>query len=269
MSKQHLRNIVLGFFICILLGPIFALQDGNNSINSDLSALIQKINDKLSEGKLTKKDLAKEILEFDKLFVKYKNQKSEDAAEILLWKGKLFLDVLRDEETAHQAFLQLKKEYPSSDSAAEVEALLISLNLRVGAEFPDFQAEDTDGKSLSLDQFKNKIVLIDFWATWCPPCVDEMPTIVKTYKKYHAQGFEIIGINLDYDENKFSRFMEDNGMTWRQYFDGKGGQNKLARKYSIDSIPATFLVGTDGKIIAKNLRGSSLEEAVRKALAKL
>lgn len=269
MSKQHLRNIVLGFFICILLGPIFALQDGNNSINSDLSALIQKINDKLSEGKLTKKDLAKEILEFDKLFVKYKNQKSEDAAEILLWKGKLFLDVLRDEETAHQAFLQLKKEYPSSDSAAEVEALLISLNLRVGAEFPDFQAEDTDGKSLSLDQFKNKIVLIDFWATWCPPCVDEIPNIVKTYKKYHDKGFEIIGISLDQNENKFLRFIKNNDMTWRHYFDGKRGQNELARKYSIDSIPSTFLIDANGKIIAKNLRGSSLEEAVKKALAKL
>ncbi len=269
MSKQHLRNIVLGIFISSLLGPIFAVQDGNNSIHSDLSSLIQKINNKLSEGKVTKKDLAEEILEFDKLILKYKNQKSDVVAEILLWKGKLFQDVLRDEETAHQAFLQLKKEYPASDSAAEAETLLFSLKLRVGAEFPDFKAKDIDGKSLSLDQFKNKIVLLDFWATWCPPCVDEMPTIVKTYKKYHARGFEIIGINLDYDENKFLRFMEDNGMTWQQYFDGKGGQNKLARKYSIDSIPATFLVGTDGKIIAKNLRGSSLEEAVKKAVDKL
>ncbi len=67
MSKQHLRNIVLGFFICSLLGPTFALQDGNNSINSDLSALIQKINDKINDGKLTRKDLAEEILESDKL----------------------------------------------------------------------------------------------------------------------------------------------------------------------------------------------------------
>jgi len=196
-------------------------------------------------------------------------QKTDDVAEILLWKGKLFQDVLKDEEAAHKTFLRLKKEYPSTDSAAEAETLLISLNLRVGVEFPDFLVKDINGNSLSLDRFKDRIVLIDFWATWCPPCVDEMPTIVKTYTKYHDRGFEIIGINLDYDENKFLRFMKDNGMTWSQYFDGKGGQNKLAQKYSIDSIPATFLVGKDGKIIAKNLRGSALEEAVKEAVAKL
>lgn len=267
MSKQHLRNIILGFSICIFLGPIFAVQDGNNSLKSELSTLIQKINGKLSEGKLTKKDLAEEILEFDKLYVKYK--KSDDASEILLWKGKLFQEVLKDEETALQTFLQLKKEYPFSDSAAEAETLLFSLKLRVGAEFPDFQAKDINGKFLSLDQFKNKIVLIDFWATWCPPCVEEMPNIVKTYKKYHDQGFEIIGISLDQNENRFLKFIKDNGMTWRQYFDGKRGQNELAIKYSVDSIPTTYLLDANGKIIAKNLRGSALEEAIKEAVAKL
>ena len=134
----------------------------------------------------------------------------------------------------------------------------------------DFVLKDLEGNTMRLSEtYEDQVVLIDFWATWCPPCVDEMPTIVKTYKKYHDQGFEIIGINLDYDESKFLRFMEDNGMTWRQYFDAKGGQNELARKYSIDSIPATFLLGKDGKIIAKNLRGSALEEAVKEAVAKL
>jgi len=269
VSNKVIRNILLSFFVCLFLGSVFALQDTNNSVNEDLSALIQKINSKLSEGKLTKKDLAEEILEFDKLLVKYKNQKSDDAAEILLWKGKLFQEVLRDEETAHKTFLQLKKEYPSSDSAAEAETLLISLKLRVGVEFPDFQAKDIYGKPLSLSQFKNKVVLIDFWATWCPPCVDEMPNIVKTYKKYQDKGFEIIGISLDQNENNFLKFMKDNGMTWRQHFDGKGGQNELAHKYSIDSIPTTFLIDANGKIIAKNLRGSALEEAVKEAVAKL
>ena len=269
MSKKVFRLIVLAFFAGSLFSVVVALQNGNNSVQSDLSALLQKINDKLSKGDQTKETLAQEIKEFDQLIFKYKKLKTDDVAKILLWKGKLFQDVFRDEQTAHKIFLQLKNEYPSADSAAEAEALLISLNLRVGVEFPDFLVKDIDGKSLSLGQFKNKVVLIDFWATWCPPCVDEMPTIVKTYKKYHDQGFEIIGISLDQNENKLLRFMKDNGMTWRQYFDGKGRQNELARKYSIDSIPATFLVGTDGKIIAKNLRGSALEEAVKEAVAKL
>ena len=176
-------------------------------------------------------------MEFDKLLVKYKNRKSDDVAEILLWKGKLFQEVLKDEETAQKTFLQLKKEYPSSDFAAEADAFLISLKLRVGVEFP--------------------------------PCVDEMSNIVKAYKKYHDRGFEIIGISLDQNKNKFLKFIEDNGMTWRQYYDGKGGQNKLARRYSIDSIPSTFLIDANGKIIAKNLRGSALEEAIKEAVTKL
>jgi peroxiredoxin len=96
-----------------------------------------------------------------------------------------------------------------------------------------------------------------------------MPYIVKTYKKYHDKGFEIIGISLDQNENRFLKFIKDNGMTWRQYFDGKRGQNGLARKYSVDSIPTTFLIDANGKIIAKNLRGSALEEAVKEAVAKL
>lgn len=267
MSKKVLQNILLSFFICLFLCPVFALQDSNNSANKDLSALIEKINNKLSDGKLSKKDLAEEILEFDTLYAKHK--KSDNAAEILLWKGKLFHEVLKDEETAHQAFLQLKKEYPASDSAAEAEAFLLSLRLRIGVEFPDFQVEDINGKSLSLDQFKNKVVLIDFWATWCPPCIDEMPNIVKTYEMYHDQGFEIIGISLDQNKNKFLRFIEENNMTWRQYYDGKRGQNSLAQKYSVDSIPSTFLLDANGKIIAKNLRGSALEEAIKEAVAKL
>ncbi|MFC2161039.1 redoxin family protein [Acidobacteriota bacterium] len=267
MTKNVLQNILLVFVVCLFLGSVFATQGSNNSGNNELSALIQKINGKLGEGKLTKKDLAEDILEFDKLYIKYRD--SEDAAEILLWKGKLFQDVLGDEETAHKTFLQIQNEYPTSDYAAEAASLLISLNLRVGADFPNFQVEDIEGKLLSLDQFKEKVVLIDFWATWCPPCVEEMPNIIKTYKMYHDKGFEIIGISLDQNKNRFQKFIKDNNMTWRQYYDGKGGQNELAQKYSIDSIPSTFLLDAKGKIIAKNLRGSALEEAIKEAVSRL
>ncbi len=269
MSKKVFRIIPLFFVFFLFFGSVFAMQDLNNLVREDLSTLIEKINDKISDGKLTKQDLAEEILEFDKLYSKYKNLNSEDAAEILLWKGKLFLEVLRDEETAYKAFLQLKNDFPSSDFVAEADALLVSLKLKAGAEFPDFSVNDITGKSLSLDQFKNKVVLIDFWATWCPPCVEEMPNIVETYKKYHDMGFEIIGISLDQNEKRFLRFIEDNDMTWRQFYDGNGGNNELARRYSIDSIPSTFLLDANGKIIAKNLRGAALENAIKEAVSKL
>ena len=92
--------------------------------------------------------------------------------------------------------------------------------------------------------------------------------MVATYAKYHDQGFEIIGISLDQDRDKLVSFIKDNNMTWPQYFDGLGWQNKVAVKYSIESIPATVLIDAKGNIIDHDLRGDALTQAVAKALAK-
>lgn len=259
---------LIGLVVFSLLGTAFALQDRTDSVQDELVVLIKKINSKLNQGKQTKEDLAEEIKEFDTLYKKYKDQKTSEAAMILMMKGRLFQEVFGDEETALQAFLLLKKDFPGTDTAEEAEARILSLQFRMGVEFPDFEADDIDGKPLSISQFKNKVILVDFWASWCGPCVAEMPHVVAAYKKHHDQGFEIIGISLDNSREDFMNFMKKNGMTWRQYFDGKGWQNELARKYAVNSIPATFLLGPDGKIIGKNLRGSALEEAVTEALDK-
>ena len=109
--------------------------------------------------------------------------------------------------------------------------------------------------------------MIDFWATWCGPCVAEMPNVIQTYQKYHAQGFEIIGVSLDTDREKFLAFTGKMDMAWPQFFDGQGWDNKLAVKYGIMSIPASYLLDGTGKIIARDLRGKKLEQAVAKALA--
>lgn len=138
--------------------------------------------------------------------------------------------------------------------------------LAVGSPFPDFSETDLDGKPISVGNFKGKVVLVDFWATWCGPCVGELPNVLKAYEKYHGKGFEIVGVSLDSDKDKLTTFLKAKNMTWQQFFDGKGWKNKVAEKYQVHSIPATYLVDKDGKLIASNLRGDALETALAKVL---
>jgi peroxiredoxin len=159
-----------------------------------------------------------------------------------------------------------KEAKASAEILAAINAEVMKASLGVGKTFPDFKVKDLEGKELTLSSHKGKVVLIDFWATWCGPCMQETPNVIAAYKSYHSKGFEIIGISFDKDEAALKRVMKNKGMTWRQYFDGKGWSNKLGKKYGISSIPATFLIGKDGKIIAKNLHGKALGEAIAKAL---
>jgi thiol-disulfide isomerase/thioredoxin len=111
-----------------------------------------------------------------------------------------------------------------------------------------------DGSKVDLATLRGKVVLIDFWATWCPPCRGEVPNVVAAYQKYHDQGFEVVGISLDQDKDKLLAFTKQNGMVWPQYFDGKGWENSVSSKFGIDSIPAMWLVGKDGKVVTTNGR---------------
>jgi len=179
------------------------------------------------------------------------------------------------EETVESSAFEAPKDYqdmaqPGAALAApqkESPGAKIQAGLAVGTQFPDFNEKDLAGKSLSISNYKGKVVLIDFWATWCGPCVGELPNVLKTYQKYHGKGLEIIGVSLDQDQAKLASFIQQKGVTWQQFFDGQGWHNKLAVKYGIESIPATFLLDGQGKIIAKDLRGEALDQAVGAALA--
>jgi peroxiredoxin len=264
--------------LSMLAGPRLAYA-ADSDAQTELKALVEKVTTKLKANKKAEADLADELKEFDSLVAKHQDEKTDDVAQILYMKAMLYLQVLDNTEKGIQVVEQIKKDFPDTKPGKNADELIKSIKqqeeskkvqraLVEGSKFPDFEEKDLAGNPLSVAQFKGKVLLIDFWATWCGPCVAELPNVLKAYEKHHSEGFEILGISLDKDEQKLKDFMKSKNMTWVQYFDGKGWQSKLAGKYGVNSIPATYLLDGEGKIIAKNLRGEALEEALVKALAK-
>lgn len=129
----------------------------------------------------------------------------------------------------------------------------------IGQPALDFQVVDLKGKPLSLAKYRGQVVLLDFWATWCGPCIVEMPNVKQTYEKYKNRKFQIIGISLDRGRAPLEDYIEKEGITWPNYYDN-GGQ--IANMYQVRAIPSTFLIDADGIIRETNLRGSALENAV-------
>jgi thiol-disulfide isomerase/thioredoxin len=130
----------------------------------------------------------------------------------------------------------------------------------------DIQYTALDGRQVDLAKMKGKVVLIDFWATWCGPCVGEVPNVKAAYEKLHGQGFEIVGISFDESKDKLADFVQDKGLAWPQYFDGKGWGNKFGQEFGINSIPSMWLIDKHGNLCDQNARGA-LEEKVSKLLA--
>ena len=139
--------------------------------------------------------------------------------------------------------------------------------LAVGAEPLAFTVKSISGESLSPDKYKGKVLLLDFWATWCGPCKAEMPNVKKVYSKYSGKGFEIVGISLDRSRDALDNYIAQNKIEWPQYFDGKYWNNDIATQYGVKSIPTTYLIDKRGKIRYKSLRGKQLEDAVERLLA--
>jgi thiol-disulfide isomerase/thioredoxin len=251
----------------------------SSPIQGELQALVKQVQVKIQAGKTTEADLAPEIKSLDTLLAGEKGAKTDEAALIDFMKAQLYLEVIKDDEKGAQIIKQIKADYPDTKYGKSADKILdgiaksagarkIQKDLATGAVFPDFSESDLDGKPISIASRKGKVVLVDFWATWCGPCRAELPNVIETYKKHHSEGFEIIGVSLDSDRDKLDSFLkQEDGMTWPQYYDGEGWNNKLAVKYGVQSIPFAVLVGPDGKIIGKELRGEELEDAVAKAVA--
>lgn len=137
-------------------------------------------------------------------------------------------------------------------------------NVAIGSIAPEIKLNDPSGKEIALSSLRGKVVLIDFWASWCGPCRQENPNNVKLYKEFKDKGFEIYGVSLDKTKENWTEAIMQDKLTWIHVSDLKYWSSAAAATYKVEAIPATFLIDKDGKILAKNLRGEELNAFVNK-----
>ncbi|UYQ94464.1 AhpC/TSA family protein [Chitinophaga horti] len=175
-------------------------------------------------------------------------------------------------ENMDQLDKALKSLKPAAKNNAVAKKLQHSVDASrataIGKIAPEFTQNDTLGNPVALKDFRGKYVLIDFWASWCVPCRKENPAVVKAYQAYKDKNFTVLGVSLDRpgDKDKWIKAIHDDGLTWSHVSDLNWWDNAVSRQYDIRSIPANFLIGPDGKIIAKNLRGEALDKALEEVL---
>jgi peroxiredoxin len=161
----------------------------------------------------------------------------------------------------------LLKKYPKDKSVMMFrDAVNKMLGTTIGSKAPEIVLPSPDGKEIALSSLRGKVVLIDFWASWCGPCRKEMPNVVRAYAKYKSKGFEIYGVSLDKEKGNWVEAIEEEGITWPQVSDLLYWQSSVISLYAIEGIPYTVLLDREGTIIAKNLRGEELDEKLAEVL---
>lgn len=165
-------------------------------------------------------------------------------------------------------FSMLAPSIQNSASGQLYGALLRQLKVTaLGSIAPDFSQKDVDGKSISLSSFRGKYVLVDFWASWCGPCRQENPNVVRAFNRFKDKNFTILGVSLDKSKSSWLHAIKNDQLNWTQVSDLKGWLNEVAQRYNITSIPQNFLLDPQGRIIGKNLREEALINKLEEVLA--
>jgi peroxiredoxin len=186
----------------------------------------------------------------------------------------IYLTIIRlffqyDQDFSRSMLAEYAKEFPASAHCKKLLSEIPKGPPAIGETAPDLMLADTTGKTVALSSLKGKIVLIDFWASWCRPCRMENPNVVKAYDKYKDAGFTVFSVSLDDNKANWIRAIKGDNLKWSSHVsDLKGWQSAAAKIYGVNGIPATFLLDRNGKIIGKNLRGEALEAKLMEACQK-
>ena len=226
----------------------------------------QKTLEQAADKSTEQKTLEKQLIEVDRL----------QANQSLLVKNKNNFAVIACIENFPKneylsvydtVFTALIKKYPQNGMVqARHQEIETEKRLAIGYPAPEITLEDTAGNLFSLSSLRGKVVLIDFWASWCKPCREENPNMVRLHRTYGKYGFDILGVSLDQHKANWLRAIQMDALTWNHVSDLKGWQSAAGALYGVQGIPFTVLVDKNGNIIAKGLRGQALEQKLKEVL---
>lgn len=185
------------------------------------------------------------------------------------------LDMLYDLSRINTYIFKVEEVYNTladnlkqSEYAAIIrERIKTKKKLIPGMKAFDFSMKDVSDNTVSLSEFNGKYVLLDFWASWCGPCREEHPNLIRAYEHYQKYNFTILSVSIDTDKQKWTEAIIKDKLLWPQVSDLKGNNSDVYQKYGITSIPANFLIAPDGTVIAKDLKGDSLTDELIKVLS--
>ena len=170
-------------------------------------------------------------------------------------------------DTSTILYSHLSKKIKTTSYGKNIlEFITLNRNIKVGDRYIDFTEPNIEGKNVSLSDFSGKVTLLEFWGSWCGPCREGNPELVKIYKEFKKDGFEILGVAADNKKEPWIEAVQKDSLTWENVSDLKGDKNKAALIYGISYYPTNFLIDKAGKIVAKDLRGEGLKSRLQEIL---
>ncbi|MDF2433306.1 MAG: hypothetical protein JWP44_2937 [Mucilaginibacter sp.] len=259
------------------------INDDNKKLMAQLSPIIEKAKDLAAQRKAAS-PVERNSAEFQNVIIqKQKELQAEQKAALKIFIASnpdSYLSLLAlysvggpspDPTELDPLYNSLSERLKNTETAKVFKNALDGLRVTaIGATAPDFSQADVNGAPVKLSSFRGKYVLIDFWASWCGPCREENPNVVKAYNRYKEKNFTILGVSLDRPEGRdnWIAAIKSDGLSWTQVSDLKFWNNAAAALYKVTAIPANFLIDPNGKIIARDLRGDDLENKLKQLFDK-